>query len=429
MCVAGYLATSVGRLHQLFPVLLPLKPALVSAVLAIALYALRPSGPRRIDRIRAPTTTYVLLLLLWMALSVPGALNQGRAFWALAGDFVKTVILYVLIVASVRGFRDVERLAFVYFSAALIFALVVLARFQVGSADWRLGTLYDYDANDFATFAVSAMPLGLCLALSPGKLHRRLIGALGLGPLLVAFVWSGSRGGLLALLATIAFLLSRYTAVRAKWRVLGAALIVAALTTVASAKYWTQMTTLLHPHEDYNLTSEVGREKTWRRGIGYMLAHPLFGLGADNFAEAEGTISPRASLHQYGIGVRWNAPHNSFVQVGAELGVPGLVLLLAVIGSAWALLRRVGRSHAASDVKQRGPPHLAQALMASLLGFVVGAFFLSLAYSDMLYALLALAVALAKVSSLDERRAQALSAYETGVVPPRDSRLIGDPHP
>jgi hypothetical protein len=36
--------------------------------------------------------------------------------------------------------------------------------------------------------------------------------------------------------------------------------------------------------------------------------------------------------------------------------------------------------------------------MAALVGFVVGAFFLSLAYADMMYVLVALAIALAKIA-------------------------------
>jgi O-antigen ligase len=84
--------------------------------------------------------------------------------------------------------------------------------------------------------------------------------------------------------------------------------------------------------------------------------------------------------------VRWNAPHNSYVQIGAELGFPGFVLYLAAIASAFAALRRSGGD-------------LAPALTASLLGFAVGSFFLSLAYSDMLYTLVALAVGLQKVTS------------------------------
>ena len=41
VCVAVYLAAAVGRLHQLFPALLPLKPALVSAALAVGLFLLQ----------------------------------------------------------------------------------------------------------------------------------------------------------------------------------------------------------------------------------------------------------------------------------------------------------------------------------------------------------------------------------------------------
>ena len=46
----------------------------------------------------------------------------------------------------------------------------------------------------------------------------------------------------------------------------------------------------------------------------------------------------------------------------------------------------------------RGSAALTPALTASLLGFVVGSFFLSLAYSEMLYTLVALSVGLQKAS-------------------------------
>jgi O-antigen ligase len=124
----------------------------------------------------------------------------------------------------------------------------------------------------------------------------------------------------------------------------------------------------------------------WKRGIGYMLANPLLGVGPNNFPTAEGTLSPLAQRQQYGIGVRWNAAHNSFVQIGAETGLPGLALFIAMIASGFAALRRA-------------PAPLTPALTASLIGFVVGAFFLSLAYSEMLYTLLAFAVAMRKVTS------------------------------
>jgi len=107
--------------------------------------------------------------------------------------------------------------------------------------------------------------------------------------------------------------------------------------------------------------------------------------------------------------VRWNAPHNSFVQVGAELGFPGLALFVAVITAALLALGRSRRNELAlTDAGERRPP-LTPALTAALLGFVAGAFFLSLAYAEMLYTLLALSIALEKVTadSLDNHESYA----------------------
>src|SRR6266567_7783789 len=152
VCVAIYLATAVGRLHQLFPALLPLKPALVSAALAVGLFLLQQSGARSVTRLRGATTACVLGLLLWAALSVPGWLAPGLAYRFVTDSFIKTVVMYVVVAGCVRAFRDVERLALVYFAVTVMYGAVVLVRFQLGGGDdWRLGHLYNYDANDFAT--------------------------------------------------------------------------------------------------------------------------------------------------------------------------------------------------------------------------------------------------------------------------------------
>lgn len=50
VCLATYIATAVGRVHQLFPVLAPLKPTLVSAVVAVGLLALQQQGLQRLQR-------------------------------------------------------------------------------------------------------------------------------------------------------------------------------------------------------------------------------------------------------------------------------------------------------------------------------------------------------------------------------------------
>jgi O-antigen ligase len=399
-CVAVYLATAVGRVHELFPVLSLFKPALLATIFAVGLYLLQQSGQRRIGLLRSPTTACLLGLVVWSALSVAFALNQGVAFHAWT-DFVRTVVMGLVVAGSVRRVRDVERLMMVYYGVTVVYTMVVLSRFQLDTANWRLGRLYYYDANDLATLIATAMPLGLYFVLAPRRLLLRVLAAAGLAVLAVGLIRSGSRGGFLALLAVTAFVLLGFTTVPARARLAGLVVILAVAFGAASDQYWTQMQTLVHPHEDYNLTSDAGRMKIWTRGLGYMAGRPVFGVGLLNFQVAEGTISPLARRQERGMGVRWGAAHNTFIQAGAELGIPGLLLFLGVFATAVGSLRRAARQALNARPPGRDVSRLAQTLLAALVGLVVGAFFLSLAYTDMLYTLVAFAIGLAKTARID----------------------------
>ena len=400
LCVAGYILTAVGRVHQLFSILELLRPAILTGLLGIALYLFDHRGCRQPRFLWMNTTKWLLALLCWMALSVPGALLPGYSFDLVVDNFIKTVLMYVVMVGAVRGIHDVERLAGVYLFSAASYATVVLTRFDLGSGtEWRLGHLYYYDANDFATFAVTAMPLGLYFTMAARRIGTRLFGFAALSVLTVAFVRSGSRGGFIALVTVAAFIVVRYTAVPLRWRLGSVAIVGLLVLGAASDTYWRQMSTILSDN-DYNHTEESGRVQIWRRGIGYMFTHPIVGVGPNNFGAAEGLLSPFAVRQQFGIGVRWNAPHNSFVQVGAELGIPGLVFFLALIASALGALR--GRDGDQESDDAESLPELRQVLTASIVGFVVGAFFLSLAYAELLYTLIALAAGLYKVTAAPE---------------------------
>jgi O-antigen ligase len=398
VCVAGYLLTSVGRVHQLFG-LEGLRLATLTGGMALCLFWLDADPRRTIRTLPALPTKWIAALLLWMCLSMPGALSQGTSFTLIADNFIKTALMYVVIVASARSARDIERLAFVYLAGAAIYAAVVVARFDVGSGgDWRLGHLYYYDANDFATFAVTAAPLGIYFLHAGRTTAMRLFAVLALMALSVAFVYSGSRGGFLAMLAVGAFVVVRFSGIPLRWRVTATAFVAIVVLGTASRQYWEQMGTIASD-ADYNRTGETGRMQIWSRGIGYMIDHPLLGVGPDNFGAAEGLLSPYAKRQQYGFGVRWSAAHNSFVQVGAELGLPGLAFYLLMLASTFAALRRTDRLRRRGIRIDAQTVELTQALRAALLGFVVGSFFLSLAYSEMLYTLIAMSAAMAKVTA------------------------------
>ena len=119
----------------------------------------------------------------------------------------------------------------------------------------------------------------------------------------------------------------------------------------------------------YKKESEM---EVWKRGVGYMLRRPVLGVGADNFYVAEGTLSERGRQQQFGRGFKWSAAHNSFVQIGAELGIPGLVAFIAMLIVAFRTgLRSSARSHDPDSLTQHA---LGQAFAATVIGYVVTAF-------------------------------------------------------
>jgi O-antigen ligase len=124
-----------------------------------------------------------------------------------------------------------------------------------------------------------------------------------------------------------------------------------------------------------------------------MAMHPVLGVGAFAFPSAEGALAPQAARGEFGIGFKWSEAHNSFIEIGAELGVMGLVLFVALLVSGVRTLSRIGG----------GPPgpaaFLAQILTASLVTYVVSGFFLSAAYWTYLYVLLGMVLGLAKVAA------------------------------
>ena len=74
VCVSAYILTAVGRVHELFPAVATFRPAIVSGLLATTLYVLAQDEQRRSEYLFRTTTKLLLAFLVWMFLSVSGAL-------------------------------------------------------------------------------------------------------------------------------------------------------------------------------------------------------------------------------------------------------------------------------------------------------------------------------------------------------------------
>src|SRR5256885_4092986 len=232
----------------------------------------------------------------------------------------------------------------------------------------------------------------MCFFFSSRRRHTRLQGDWSSD--VCSSDLTGSRSAFLGAIAVGLMLLFYVKSVSFVKRLVFGAVIVVPLILAAPAGYWERINTIMHPTQDYNWDEIDGRRQLWARGMTYMLDYPVFGIGIGNFSRAEATISEKARLAPRGKGIRWTAPHNSFVEVGAELGVPGLLLFSSLVfGGIWAMVRlqrRLPRSWASGTLEERflylGSGYFA----TSMVGFAVAASFVSHAYLDHFYYLVAL---------------------------------------
>jgi O-antigen ligase len=409
IAVAAYMLIGVSNLQLLVPFLAPLRPGILVVAASVGLWIASGGRARRLAALRDPTTLWLLALLAWSALSVPFALHRGLASTQVTDVFVRTVLLYAVMVASVRSLRDVERLSLVHLAGVTVYSAYTLLFTQISAATSRVEHIVgNYDPNDYATFAVTGIPFALYFLERRHSLWVRGTAAVGIALMAAGVVLSGSRGGFLALVATGAYIVFRYEAIRLRVRIASLIVAVLAMVGIASDAYWERIGTIFAVQDDYNVTADVGRTKIWERGFAYALEYPVTGVGAGNFPYAEATISPLVDRRSGQVG-RFLAPHNTFVQVMAELGVPGFLAFLALLWTSYRGIgpaaRRLGRADAVS---------LAHALRAAMVGLIVGITFLSHAYTAMLYAIVALSVAFAKADRLGAVRLAPLSPPPPG---------------
>jgi O-antigen ligase len=393
----------VWRVHDLVPGLaLPGVPILCTLA-ALLVFWLDRDPRRRLGGLNQPVVRAALGILLLATISIPGSMYLRYSAAFVLKDYLRTVVLMLLIAASVRGLADMRRLAWLQVAGATLLSAVVVAGAQITS-DRSLRSAGYYDANDLAMLIVSTLPLVLYLWRRPAGLWSRVSLAGATALLMVTLGQTGSRGGFLAFLAVVGYLLVGFRGISRAKRAVTVTVLGILLVVVASDRYFARIETIFHPSKDYNWSgrSETGRMEIWKRGIGYMVRHPILGVGAAAFPVAEGTLAPEArEQRQYGRGFKWSAAHNSLIQVGAELGVGGLILFVALLVGAFRTLSHA-RRRPEGEVSV-----LAQVLTASLVAFVVAGCFLSQAYSAYLYTLLGMSVGLARIASPADGLAQA----------------------
>lgn len=323
----------------------------------------------------------VLLFCLTGLLSVPLAIDPRLAWMNFSDTFIRCVFIFIVMVNVVRTEARLK--------ALVLLALFVSCWLSVGALnDYRMGlmTVEGYrvagrgkgifgNSNDLALHLVTMVPLAIALLFGArGGLRKILYGACAL-LMIAAITLTFSRGGFLGLFISLG-VLGWKIGRRHRMSILLLAIAIGLFVMLfAPGNYSVRLASIFIPSLD-PVGSSTARQQVLIRSIWTAIRHPLLGIGMGNF--------PLVSLRNL-------VSHNAYTQVAAEMGAAALALYLMFILHPLRRLRQIERE----TFNTRGGSrfhYLSIGLQASLIGYMVSSFFVSVAYLWYVYYLVAFAV-------------------------------------
>jgi len=365
----------------------------------IARIALHPEERRAVLFSAHPGISYVLALFVgWVWMSILWAEDVTLALDEATG-FLLVAILYVIVFTAIRTRRQAMAVigAFVLGTAfTAVYGLIVRPDPNSQSVERLASTIND--PNFLAAVLVAGLVLGgACFFAARGHRLWQLAAFTAVALCFVAFILTGSRGGIVglgaALIAAIVF--------GGRWRV-QITFAAIAITGLAIGYYTTLAPPVVKAKISAATAGEVSRADTrstiwtvaWRMAMDY----PITGVGAGNFAarSIDYIIEPGTTYRTDRVIDRPGVSHNSYLGPFAELGIVGLALLLAVLGfSIASIVRAVHRFERNRD----GPMEvLSRGLLIATIGILAAAFFISAESNKFIWLMLAMGPALLAVA-------------------------------
>jgi len=335
---------------------------------------------------------WMTVFTAWVAICVPTSTWKGGSFQILILA-VQALVLLFFMASFIRTLDDCYRVIYVIAVAmAVVGVLSLIKGSGVNQQDLRVGlgagkdmenTLGD--ANYLALYVSLGLPfLWFAYTWKRGIVKVALV--LMAIPMLATVARTGSRMGLLALAAAALFFLIFASASQRVVLILGGfvCLVVAAM--LLPQKITDRFTTFFNPSSAAEVEaaqSAEARKLMFIRSVEVTLEHPLLGVGPGEFMDAEAKEDIAAGKR--GL---WHYTHNAYTELSSETGIIGMLFFLYAFWRSYRGLSQF-RSHFPSARVRRAALCIQMAVLISS----IGAFFLSIAYSGILYPVLGLSAA------------------------------------
>ncbi len=339
-------------------------------------------------------TAAAVVLATWSALSVVWAHSRGAAVTS-TYQLILDMLLFPIIFYSIR-----RREHFVWILGAFVLGAFASTLIGLGQSGARqTGALGDADTEGTLLAVAVILLIGLLACLPRGSALRRW-GPLGVLFLALGVVNAGSRGGLVALACGVA----AGVVVGGRWRSKALAILL-----VAGAAMGIYLTTLAPHAASAHLsgTGSTGRTDLWKVGLRVFETHPIGGAGAGNFSSVSVDYLQQVDsigAGQYIISQKPKPVHNTYLELLADLGIPGLIAFLAiVVGSISAALKAARIYERLGDT---GAELMSRCVAMGVIAELTGAFFITATPLKLLWLILALPFPLLAVARAEAQAPQ-----------------------
>jgi O-antigen ligase len=357
----------------------------VGIVIAMLGLMIRPQD----FRFPAPAR-WALAFLLWALVTSFFALSPETARAELLERF-KCLIIFVVVINTLRTPRQLRLYIFLFLAAFMIYpARGALTNYVTGNTLFGRVIWNKIYSNPNDLGAMALLTTGLALAIATVRTERRRVRrVVGLCvPVLIAIMLlTQSRGVFIGLVIGFAPVLLAQVRKRPTFAL---PVIIAVVVTgvLIPATVWhrlegitklTSSQTIDEADPEGSAAQRLEIEKVaWR----IFKDHPLKGVGIGNYDQANDRYSPELGKRD---------AHNTYMNLAAELGLPGLLLWLGLVGSVLLQVKRFRRSFAADA----GPIQIVW-IYRAVVGFLVAGFFGTYSGITMFYLILGMLWAVAQ---------------------------------
>ena len=364
--LSAFYAVYCVRPEDWIPGLAYIPLAKISGVCAVLALLMSAGRSKRRFRDLPPEARYFfgMICMLFLAAMFSPVWKGGAFFKTL--DFSKALVAWVLTFIVITSFARLQRIIFIQSASVAVIAVVsVLKGRSSARLEGVIGGIYS-NSNDLAFAIVLTLPFCFAFLLSTRSIPRKVAWGVPMLAMCLAMFLTASRAGFINLLVTGTVCLWLFGIRGKRYHLVAAALLVAAVIGFAAGGRLKDRFFAISGN-DLDTGIEVSAHGSYEQrrllmieSIKVVGRYP-FGIGMDNFTSYSGT---------------WREVHVSYLQIAAEGGIGAFVFYILFFGSGFGNLRRLRRI----PNKDAEVELFSGALYASLIGFVVGAFFAPAAY-------------------------------------------------